>query len=448
MNPASPAVASMMPNTIRYAAQDISQMDRNSATAMKKKNRLNSRMVSATRKNTLPWTPFLTSAVTSDRASSSSARSSVETCEDASRTSPPMDASPFGEVSADNGMEGSTGGTWLPGVGLATGTPPSATLPGAGSVVRATAQPLEPAPSGLLVHPALTGPRGRAGGPALGWVRGDRPGQQAGQTVPGGLPVAQLGAVLGGHHGDHAVGEPPAQPAQQPLTQRVRYRRGVGQIHRELHPGVGGVHPLPAGARGAGEPPTQFPLGEHKRLGAGHGDPSRVVPVPGPAFRARPGQSSPLPSARPVEIRSITLESARVVTSPISRFSATSLSSRRMILPDRVLGSSSTTMIWRGFAIGPISLETWSRRALIASSPLASSFATLPRRITNATMPCPVVGSDAPTTAASATVGCETSADSTSVVEMLWPDTSMMSSTRPSIQMEPSSSYLAPSPAK
>src|SRR5882672_9196856 len=110
----------MMPNTIRYAAQDISQMDSSSATAMKKKNRLNSRMVSATRKNTLPWTPFLTSAVTSDRASSSSARSSVETCEDASRTSPPMDASPFGEVSADNGMEGSTGGTWLPGVGLAT----------------------------------------------------------------------------------------------------------------------------------------------------------------------------------------------------------------------------------------------------------------------------------------------------------------------------------------
>ena len=42
--------------------------------------------------------------------------------------------------------------------------------------------------------------------------------------------------------------------------------------------------------------------------------------------------------------------------------------------------------------------------------------------MTNATMPCPVVGSVAPTTAASATFGWETSADSTSVVEMWWPD--------------------------
>ena len=53
-------------------------------------------------------------------------------------------------------------------------------------------------------------------------------------------------------------------------------------------------------------------------------------------------------------IRSITEESVSVVTSPISRFSAMSRSSRRMILPERVLGSSCTTMIWRGLAIGPI----------------------------------------------------------------------------------------------
>ena len=68
--------------------------------------------------------------------------------------------------------------------------------------------------------------------------------------------------------------------------------------------------------------------------------------------------------------------------------------------------------------------------------------------MTNATMPCPVVGSDAPTTAASATVGWLTSADSTSVVEMRCPDTFITSSTRPSSQIAPSSSYLAPSPAK
>ena len=46
----------------------------------------------------------------------------------------------------------------------------------------------------------------------------------------------------------------------------------------------------------------------------------------------------------------------------------------------------------------------------------------------------PVVSSVAPTTAASATAGWSTSADSTSVVEMRWPDTFITSSTRPSSQ--------------
>jgi hypothetical protein len=68
--------------------------------------------------------------------------------------------------------------------------------------------------------------------------------------------------------------------------------------------------------------------------------------------------------------------------------------------------------------------------------------------MTKATTPCPVVGSAAPTTAASATRRWETSADSTSVVEMRCPETFMTSSTRPSSQMSPASSFLAPSPAK
>jgi hypothetical protein len=68
--------------------------------------------------------------------------------------------------------------------------------------------------------------------------------------------------------------------------------------------------------------------------------------------------------------------------------------------------------------------------------------------MTNATTAWPVVSSDAPTTAASATDGCETSADSISVVDSRWPDTFMTSSTRPSSQMSPSSSFFAPSPAK
>ena len=66
----------------------------------------------------------------------------------------------------------------------------------------------------------------------------------------------------------------------------------------------------------------------------------------------------------------------------------------------------------------------------------------------NATIAWPVVGSVAPTTAASATFGWRTSADSTSVVEMLWPEISMTSSTRPSSHRWPSASFFAPSPAK
>ncbi len=68
--------------------------------------------------------------------------------------------------------------------------------------------------------------------------------------------------------------------------------------------------------------------------------------------------------------------------------------------------------------------------------------------MTNATIACPVVGSVAPTTAASATDGCDTSADSTSVVEIRWPLMFMTSSTRPSSHRSPSSSFFAPSPAK
>ena len=90
-------------------------------------------------------------------------------------------------------------------------------------------------------------------------------------------------------------------------------------------------------------------------------------------------------------------------------------------------------------------MATWLRSVCTSSSPES---VPLSRRITNATMPWPVVGSLAPTTAASATDGWPTSEDSTSVVEMRWPDTFMTSSTRPSSQMLPSASFLAPSPAK
>ena len=100
-----------------------------------------------------------------------------------------------------------------------------------------------------------------------------------------------------------------------------------------------------------------------------------------------------------------TVGSSRVVTSPRSRCSATSRSSRRMILPLRVLGSSGVSMIWRGLAIGPISCATWSRSSATKASPPGASSNPVPFTVTKATMAWPVVASLAPTTAASATAG-------------------------------------------
>src|SRR4051795_8530984 len=80
-------------------------------------------------------------------------------------------------------------------------------------------------------------------------------------------------------------------------------------------------------------------------------------------------QASDFPDCIPDEIRSITAESCSVVTSPSERFSATSLSRRRMILPERVFGNSATSMIWRGLAIGPSTLATWLRNSTVSCSP-------------------------------------------------------------------------------
>ena len=54
--------------------------------------------------------------------------------------------------------------------------------------------------------------------------------------------------------------------------------------------------------------------------------------------------------------------------------------------------------------------------------------------MTNALIASPVTGSGPPTTAASATAGCDTRALSISVVDSRWPETFITSSTRPSSQ--------------
>ena len=124
-----------------------------------------------------------------------------------------------------------------------------------------------------------------------------------------------------------------------------------------------------------------------------------------------------------------------VVTScVISSFLASERSNRRMILPERVFGRLSPNRISLGFAIGPISFATQSRSCwaiFFPSSPVGRG----PLVTTNATTASPVRSSGRPTTAASATSGLATSADSTSIVPRRCPDTFSTSSMRPMMVM-------------
>ena len=101
-----------------------------------------------------------------------------------------------------------------------------------------------------------------------------------------------------------------------------------------------------------------------------------------------------------------------------------------MILPLRVFGSSGVKTMFAGFAIGPIFSATWLR----SSSSFSTEPSPPPLSVTNATIAWPVIGSFRAATAASATSRWSTSADSTSIVEIRWPDTFITSSTRPSSQ--------------
>ena len=102
---------------------------------------------------------------------------------------------------------------------------------------------------------------------------------------------------------------------------------------------------------------------------------------------------TPLPGATPTKPGSATLPFFGIVPEAIC------LSRRRMILPERVLGSASANRMSSGLAMGPISFATcWrssSRRAPSAWTPVLT--------VTKATSAWPFRASGRPTTAASAT---------------------------------------------
>jgi hypothetical protein len=100
--------------------------------------------------------------------------------------------------------------------------------------------------------------------------------------------------------------------------------------------------------------------------------------------------------------------------------------------------------MFAGFAIGPIFFADVVAQLLeLLDRRLDAAFS-----VTNATIACPVIASCARRDGGLGDVGWSTSADSTSIVEMRWPETFITSSTRPSSQKSPSSSMRAPSPAK
>src|SRR3979409_529956 len=121
------------------------------------------------------------------------------------------------------------------------------------------------------------------------------------------------------------------------------------------------------------------------------------------------------------------VETSCVISSPL----AIERSSRRMILPERVLGRLSPNRMSFGLSLAPISVPPHSRSSLAifnASSPLGRG----PFSTTKAHTASPVSSSGRPTTAASATsFEFATSADSISIVPRRCPETFSTSSIRP-----------------
>ncbi len=104
---------------------------------------------------------------------------------------------------------------------------------------------------------------------------------------------------------------------------------------------------------------------------------------------------------------------------------------RRMILPDRVLGMSGTIQTFFGRAILPISVSI----AAITLASIPSSLRTPGLSETYISTIRPRMSSMTGTAAASATSGTVSAADSSSLVPSRWPATLMTSSIRPRMRM-------------
>src|SRR5699024_5057853 len=128
--------------------------------------------------------------------------------------------------------------------------------------------------------------------------------------------------------------------------------------------------------------------------------------------------------------------SSIVLKSPSGKSSSHAFNTRRIILPERVLGNFSLNSISRGAACAANPSLTNLRISSFNSSLSLNSG----RRATNALIISPRTGSGLPMTPASATASCSTNFDSSSNGPTRSPAVMITSSTRPWNQEYPSSS--------
>jgi len=126
------------------------------------------------------------------------------------------------------------------------------------SFIAGTAQPLRPRPPALVRESALDRTARRPRRPPWRRRRCQRTGENLGEPLHRGFSVLNLRAMLGRLDREHPVDESPPETL---LHARALDGSECGRpadIQAELDAGVGGVHRLPAGSRGATEPPRQL----------------------------------------------------------------------------------------------------------------------------------------------------------------------------------------------
>ena len=116
------------------------------------------------------------------------------------------------------------------------------------------------------IQPALNSRTPRSCGPALRRRRLESFSQQVRQSRHGPLTVLPLGTLLSSNHPQAVPLQSRCQLLPQPgLAERTQGLRTL-QVKSQFHSRIGGVHSLPARARGPREPPLQLSRWNHQTV--------------------------------------------------------------------------------------------------------------------------------------------------------------------------------------